>query len=382
MNQIKASGRKPKRQVKARNKAEDSFQKEWQRVQKLQSRNEAIVQEIDNFYQEFLQEIKKSEISLVEITFSLTQRLIGHVCKKTLPQYLRVTLDEWITELLDELHVRPFAESLPLQDLVDQFNAQIEAANEAEQQRMHKKLEKRGFSAEQIDEVTSFMDKLMSGADEAELRKHNEDLFDDLFSEFASDDEDEFDDVFEEDLFREYFEEQARQKEAKEVELDKLLKATPVNTLFRKIARALHPDLEQDPVAKVEKHHLMSRLIKARDDKDIPTILGYYQQYVGDLPEGFFAGNFDKLTTLLKHQAQKLIEMKSQIISEAGVKGRLYERYKGASPAATRKKIQGYITDNQKLTKTRKLLFGASKTLADVRPVLENRFERFGNIPF
>ena len=76
--------------------------------------------------------------------------------------------------------------------------------------------------------------------------------------------------------------------------------------LFRRLARALHPDREQDETLKREKHRLMSDCLRARDERDIDTLLSLYVAHVGELPEALADGGTDALERLLRAQLHDL----------------------------------------------------------------------------
>lgn len=76
--------------------------------------------------------------------------------------------------------------------------------------------------------------------------------------------------------------------------------------LFRRLARALHPDREQDETLKREKHRLMSDCLRARDERDIDTLLSLYVAHVGELPDALADGGTDALERLLLAQLHDL----------------------------------------------------------------------------
>ena len=76
--------------------------------------------------------------------------------------------------------------------------------------------------------------------------------------------------------------------------------------LFRRLARALHPDREQDETLKREKHRLMSDCLRARDERDIDTLLSLYVAHVGELPDALATGGADALERLLRAQLHDL----------------------------------------------------------------------------
>ncbi|MCG6146306.1 hypothetical protein LFX16_17575 [Leptospira bandrabouensis] len=62
------------------------------------------------------------------------------------------------------------------------------------------------------------------------------------------------------------------QKEKKQLEAERLL-STDINTLFKNLAKLIHPDKEQDPVLRERKSKLMTKLSSARDTMNIAEIL-------------------------------------------------------------------------------------------------------------
>ncbi len=56
------------------------------------------------------------------------------------------------------------------------------------------------------------------------------------------------------------------------MEVEKLLSAD-INTLFKNLAKLIHPDKEQDPILREKKSKLMTKLSGARDNMNIAEIL-------------------------------------------------------------------------------------------------------------
>lgn len=61
-------------------------------------------------------------------------------------------------------------------------------------------------------------------------------------------------------------------KEKKILESERLL-STDINTLFKNLAKLIHPDKEQDPILREKKSKLMTKLSGARDNMNIAEIL-------------------------------------------------------------------------------------------------------------
>ncbi|TGL41374.1 hypothetical protein [Leptospira perdikensis] len=74
------------------------------------------------------------------------------------------------------------------------------------------------------------------------------------------------------------------EKEKKILESERLL-STDINTLFKNLAKLIHPDKEQDPVLREKKSKLMTKLSGARDNMNIAEILEIKLQVDELLPD-------------------------------------------------------------------------------------------------
>ncbi|TGK83013.1 hypothetical protein EHQ24_06785 [Leptospira noumeaensis] len=73
------------------------------------------------------------------------------------------------------------------------------------------------------------------------------------------------------------------EKEKKILESERLL-STDINTLFKNLAKLIHPDKEQDPILRERKSKLMTKLSGARDNMNIAEILEIKMQVDELLP--------------------------------------------------------------------------------------------------
>lgn len=99
--------------------------------------------------------------------------------------------------------------------------------------------------------------------------------------------------------------------------------------LFRQLARVLHPDREQDDARKAEKHILMSQCLKARQDKDIDTLLSLYTEHVGALPDDLTAADRVELIAALELQLRQLQQELQQLRFGDPLQAQIIERYVG-----------------------------------------------------
>lgn len=366
--------RQKKKKRKISNTPEAQFQREWVRVQNFKKQNEQLKLRLDTLAETVRVQVHDSEVQRMERLYSLSVHLVGFVTRRTLPDYLRNELFGWINEHFTEMEHNPF---IDMSDKLGQLNQimhqQCAHLDAYEQEKYEKKLIKEGITLEEIDEakqhIHESMEAVLNEPEDANDLFENEDMFADLFKEFAEEEEEE-EDGFWEHLFDE---ETQHSEKSKEQELEQLLKATPVNTLFRRIAKKLHPDLEPDEQRKAEKHRLMSDLVHARDQKDISTIIQMYSTHVGELPDGFFEGNFEKLTNLLKYQLERLKSEKDDIFACAPQKAFIYEMFNGKNERAIQNNIAQFLRENEKRCASIVTAQAHITSVASLRLYLEDR---------
>ncbi|MBS0622505.1 MAG: hypothetical protein JSR80_06070 [Verrucomicrobia bacterium] len=101
------------------------------------------------------------------------------------------------------------------------------------------------------------------------------------------------------------------QKEIKAKELEKLQREG-LGTLYKQLAKALHPDLEQDPSVKAEKEQWMKRLTTAYENEDLHTLLSiemeWFNRTESDEREGKLPSDEQLriFNSLLKDQVEEL----------------------------------------------------------------------------
>jgi len=275
---------------------ENKFQREWQRVQNLQKSNQKLREQVSNFFTRVEQDISVDEKAYCEALSQQTERLIRFIPKKTLPDYQREELLFWIEKNLDTLCDNPFNDEIDIDSIVNDFYLHLDLYRDVELEKLKKKYPS-------VDPSLSPDNK----GDHAGAEVGDKE---DIYAEFADmlceEDDLDSEDVFQkfyEDLFGEGEAQEKREKEHSQ-EMDKLLKSTSINILFRRLAKALHPDLIQDETEKLARHHLMSELINARKNKDIVKIMAMYAEHVGEAPQDIFGGDYEQMTQLLKNQVE------------------------------------------------------------------------------
>lgn len=180
-----------------------------------------------------------------------------------------------------------------------------------------------------------------TATEEDELDSAIEDLFDQWSDELDEELDAEFEDGLE-DEFNWNLEDEERDAQTQQ-EMDKLLKSSSINKLFRRLTRALHPDLVQSETEKEQRHHLMTELMNARKNKDIVKIIAMYTEHVGEAPTDLFNNDFEKMTKLLKFRVDQLKQQKEEIIHEDPRRGAIYHQFYDPSP----KKVQRAVNERR-----------------------------------
>lgn len=247
-----------KRKEKKRSQSlEQRFNAAWRRLVKQQQKNEQLQTDIRAFAADIRHRIGAEEQSCNTARYHLIEHLLGFYSRKSLAQWHREILLEWINDHFLELTCNPFSHDLDLASLQKNIGEVV--------QKIHP-----DFFAEANHKPNN---KSQVDAEES----GTEDMFADLFAEFEQDDDEDEPDNFDQDsVFEEFFREQQQQEEQEEQErkdINQFLKSSSINKMFRKIAGVLHPDREQDPTQREQKNQLMAELVAAREDNDIPKIL-------------------------------------------------------------------------------------------------------------
>lgn len=325
---------------------QERFTREWKRVQTLQAQNLRLQQDVAEFAVGVISKIAPAELEFAQANYQLAQKLLRFAERKSLSGWQREELLQWIQQILVGLDDQPFAVGLDIEglycQLVDHLNA-LEDPHEALQ--------------EHDDEH-----------DERVQQEQNlADAMDELLEEFVAQ---EGVDAEAEEAFAS---EEAALQQAQEQSLSQLLKSSSINKMFRKIASAIHPDRESDPQRKLQRNTLMAELVRARDDKDIPTIFNLYEEWVGASPFDAIGDDFEKVVTLLKRQAARLRSDKDDIIHANPLHGAVYQRFYHKSQKKVDQAVDGHVSRVKKDAQAHVRATKCITNLGRLKALLEER---------
>lgn len=333
--------------------SEELFNKAWKRVTNQQKKNDRLREQIKTFAEQVTQAIEHQEKTYTTTLYQICEHLLVFYGRKSLAAWQREVLMEWILEYVDSITSNPFAGGIDLSPLYQTMEAIVE------------KMHPEAFDPFQGGEMHSdkhFFDEMDNEDDIASM-------FDDLFSDFQHDSD---------KFFRQQksFEQQMKDDEQA---LSKLMKGGSINKLFRRVARVLHPDREQDEDARLEKNRLMSELIEARDSNDITTLFAFYAEYIGQSPLEELGGDLADATQLLNRQYAQLRSQHADIPYEDPKTGVLYQRFHKKTMKASLHGVNAHLVNLALNINNLQLFCKEVTSLNKLKPYLQMRWEHFND---
>ena len=115
-----------------------------------------------------------------------------------------------------------------------------------------------------------------------------------------------------------------------------------VARLFRRLARVLHPDREPDEARRRDKHALMSDCLRAREERDIDTLLSLYVEHVGALPGDVVDDDPAELVALLRRQLAELQGRLRRQVAGHGLGAMIVARYAADARAESERRFAAH----------------------------------------
>ncbi len=300
-------------QTPSNKKSDNKLQSLWQKIEKHQKRNASFTKKVAANYKQFEEVVLPYEQTQLMWLGSKVEHLASFLPRKSLSESERVELTDWISEELNYLQDHPFNSSEQFESLNKSVQAllmisqeqQLDKIPSAELESLKASLNAEfdiefDLSDDQLKALILDPHKIYEYLDAHEASEEAEEI-----DGFEEDDETPFNDQFFDDFYQRFHQNDDQDKveeDLKHSELDKLFKGSQLNKMYKRLASKLHPDKEQDPKLKKQKHLQMQVLAEARRDKDVFAILQLYLTYFDDDP------TFDKatLTNLLPLLEEKV----------------------------------------------------------------------------
>ncbi len=249
-------------------RTQSRFNKLWQKVQKQQQLNRKFETDIEKLMAVYQQQCLPLERAVVPEYCRLAERLLELFARKSLAQWHREAMLDWITGLIDKVgSLEPAAADR----LLERYKEAVAHCA--------------GLTVPELEDEWQAMQEQEQAdweelaAEEAAIDKLMDDLFGALGGQAASSQDDLF--GFNEDEQRAEPEPAPAEPVADVSAADEASLTRWLQQLFRRTAQALHPDREPDATLRTRKQQLMSELLEARERDDVMTMLTFYIEHVG-----------------------------------------------------------------------------------------------------
>jgi len=269
----------------------DKLQKKLLKEKKLMDKMMLQVDLIVNQFNDLNTNLNTQYLEKNEV---LALKLIKFCSRKSMARWQREEVQQWFMDINGKIqNVAP--------ELSTQLSDQMEQAH----------ADYVGISVEELR------------AKFEEMQRYENELDEELFCEPDFDEESEHleknkpsDSPFQDDFFSDDFE-QFEEKEGSftedpfvNTEQPSLMSEQWIRKIFRRTAKELHPDKEQDPIKQKQKQQQMSELLNARKNNDIMTMLMIYNEHVNDSELSFAEDEMNTICLLVEQQIEQLNQEK------------------------------------------------------------------------
>lgn len=327
----------------------------WERIQQLEQKllnqesiNETIIRQ---FSKTILPLEETFAAELIELTKDIMQ-LFHH----SEDNANRSLLGFWVLDNFSTLAAHPFAKESEVQALFDEWRLPIQGTDDMVEAQLSLLMASRDDLPGQSKMRNNYPDADMF-ADKRETPKQKTSAsttFDDKTPRAANTEHpDDNESEFNQNAAHDGPSDGGNEKQSRErnkitsnkaslrdkIDLDKLFN---IDTLFRRIAKAVHPDREQDETKKAQKHAIMSDCLNARNQGDIASLLTLYAEHVGDLPTTWSDESSGELVQALKIQLQKLENRASKLHTNDPLLQLILDRYLGYDTQDVTRRISAH----------------------------------------
>lgn len=312
------------------------FNQRLKDIEKLKSQKEALLAELAAIKKQVEEATRPATQGLIVTYKALVEQALKRMDSKSLALKYKLALNDLINEYCNELEFR-YA-----QDMKAQRSAAMAKLPEKE-----KKAMKALFS-----EITG-VDKSFDMEDffnlsEADLKeKYGEEIWeqlknsaDNFFGSGSTGQTFVFDNEDPKKKSKKQLEREAAQEE-----LEKLTKKD-FNSLYKALSKRVHPDLEQDPVKKMEREELMKRLIASKETGDLFALLSI--EFALNQSENKGTSILDvetikRFNNILLEQREKLKADIFMIQRNEPETAHYYQTFYNPTPKKVQKNIDDYV---------------------------------------
>ena len=352
-----------------KSKIQLKFDRLWTQIKKKQKRNDKLKLEMDELLQVYTETVLPKEKEYEQPLCILLQKLITFYSRKSLTLWQRDELEIWLTDVLNRLgQYNP--------EKAEFFATKFDHVFAAYKGMTMEELKENEVNFEA--ELESIMSEMENMAQQEASANAEQDWQDDLFGDNNSQKKNQKKTPFEEFDY-DQFSEDAFKKVNSNPRASQLINEKWIRNLFRRTARALHPDKEQDPIKREHKQTLMGELLNARDNQDVMTMMLMYNQHVDDTELALGEDEMKSLCKMLQEQQHQLDEAHWEIIQQSPLHESLHETLYAASQKARDKKIKMHLNNVQDGINHQIEIADYIRNLTRLKEVLVDRHERSEN---
>jgi len=359
-----------------KSRLQERFDKLCKSLERERRRNTRFRHDLDELVEIFHRRSLENDETVFDDLVALSEKLIAFAARKSLSDWHRRELDEWLRELIDRRISRlepKIAEQLRLD-----YREAIARAMGIPVDDLDEILEPEGEGMRQgFGEHDS-----TQPADEMDEGPWQEDLFgfDDIDPEVEP-----FDGNAEADGPGRIDDEEAAHVG------QKVMDGSWAKDLFRRAAQALHPDREPDPERRQVKQERMAQLLRARKHGDIMTMLTIYSESVSGADIVLAEQEMIEICDVLEDQVEALELEKFEYVYSNPARHLVFDLFYHGTKKGRKRRLQEWERDLKHETADLRGLITFLRNLTCLKSVLEDRRDQraamiadamFDTVPF
>jgi hypothetical protein len=345
----------------SKNKLQARFDKLRQQMLKQQTLNRTFQEELDELVTIYQTQLLQLDSDLIEPLTQLASKLIDFYSRKSLAQWHREELGDWIIEILERIgRVQP--------ETAKELHGKVREIIAGQMGMTVEEMEEEARRcARDFEEALEFAKNTKTSTEEAFTANGPQD---DMFG---------FDEIFGEEATDEHYFDQEDPFDGEpgdtEARRQRLMDGSWVRSLFRRAAQALHPDREQNPEQRHAKQRAMQQLLAARKQGDIMTLLQLYSECVDGNELVLAEQEMTSACELMEEQLDELRLEKAAFIYQHPLRTQVHDMFYSSSRKIRDKRIDAWKQDLRAGAEHTLVLVEELRNLKILKIVLEERRE-------
>lgn len=335
---------------------QERFDKLRNTLERQRRRNERFRQDLDELVDVYHRRSMESDKAVFDDLVALSSKLIAFAGRKSLSDWHRVELDEWLRDLIE----RRIPQVDP--EVAERLRVEYRQAIARSMGISVDELVER-FDTESEDIEQEFGDQVGAGqAEGIDEGPWQEDLFG--FGDVEAEAFDNSSEVNGPDWMDD--------EEAADIGR-KVMDGSWAKDLFRRAAQVLHPDRESDPERRQVKQERMRELLRARKQGDIMAMLTIYSDSVGSEDIVIAEQEMTEVCNVLEDQLEELELEKYEYIYTNPVRHMVFELLYHSTKKGRKRRVQEWEQDLEHEVVDLRGLIAFLRNLNCLKRVLEDR---------